>query len=210
MLTIKQFEKRYHDAVIVAVDEIAFSTGVHWVRGENGSGKSTFFKSVAGLIPYQGIIQFNDGVCMNSDPVVFRRYVNYGEAEPSYPGFLTGYDLIRFISKCKGATQEQQTHYIEVFGLHTYMHTSCETYSTGMLKKLSLAMAFLGTPRLIILDEPLITLDNVSRDVLIDLMKTRLKEAPTTFLISSHQMIENDKLPIEGLYTIVNKTIEKN
>jgi len=210
MLTIKQFEKRYHDAVIVAIDEIGFSTGVHWIRGENGSGKSTFFKSVAGLIPYHGTIQFNDGVSMNSDPVVFRRYVNYGEAEPFYPGFLTGYDLIQFISKSKGVTREQQTHYIEAFGLDTYMHTSCETYSTGMLKKLSLAMAFLGRPRLIILDEPLITLDNVSRDVLIDAMKARLKNEPITFLISSHQMIENDVLTIDGLYTIVNKTIVKN
>ena len=210
MLTIKQFEKRYHDTVIVKFNEITFTPGIHWMQGENGSGKSTFFKAVAGLIPHQGTIQFNDGISHHTDPVAFRQRINYSEAEPSYPGFLSGSDVLQFISKAKGATKEQQTHYINAFGLNTYIHTSCETYSTGMLKKLSLALAFLGSPQLIILDEPLITLDKASRDVLILLMKERFEKDQVIFLISSHQIIEEAVLPIHGVYTIKDKTLVRS
>jgi ABC-2 type transport system ATP-binding protein len=76
-----------------------------------------------------------------------------------------------------------------------------------MLKKVSLALAFLGTPELIILDEPLITLDEAARTILLQLMEERVAKEGVTFLVSSHQVLENALLPVKGIYTVENKTL---
>jgi ABC-2 type transport system ATP-binding protein len=75
-----------------------------------------------------------------------------------------------------------------------------------MLKKVSLVMAFLGNSSLIILDEPLITLDAESRNILTNLIRDRQRDrSDMLFLVSSHQQIDN--IPISKAYTILNKTL---
>jgi ABC-2 type transport system ATP-binding protein len=205
MLRLKNFSKRYHDRLVLEIKALDFKPGVHWIKGENGSGKSTLFKSIAGIIPFDGEVILNN-VNLKKDPVDFRRYVNYSEAEPIYPGFLTAKDLIRFVGKAKGSSLAQQQYYCTQFGLNSYFETTCETYSSGMLKKVSLVLAFLGSPKVIILDEPLITLDTEARLVLANVI-TELLTKEIIFLISSHQMIESESLPIQSSFSIQNKSL---
>ena len=73
-----------------------------------------------------------------------------------------------------------------------------------MLKKLSLALAFLGVPKMIIFDEPLITLDEETRIRLADLIR---EKEETIFLLSSHQTIESQFLEIGNTYTIEKKSL---
>ena len=77
-----------------------------------------------------------------------------------------------------------------------------------MLKKLSLALAFIGTPKLIILDEPLVTLDEPSRNVLLQLIQEKLEDPAMTVLLSSHQSIDTSLLDIQHVYTIHNQSID--
>jgi ABC-2 type transport system ATP-binding protein len=209
MLSIKGFSKSYADTLILSITELSFDAGIYWIKGQNGSGKSTFFRSLAGVIPCTGKIEFNDGIALNQQPITYRKLVNYSEAEPLYPGFLTARDLVHFIGKAKGASLQQQQHYINAFGIDSYFEKPCETYSSGMLKKLSLALAFLGTPRVIILDEPLITLDQHSRNILFQLITSLMEKQSVTFLISSHQLIEWNELLINATYSIQDKTLVK-
>ena len=204
MLSIKNFEKRYNDTLIVKIDNLELPAGIYWIKGENGSGKSTFFKSVAGLVPFRGTIVFNDFNC-TTQPVAFRSRINFAEAEPLYPGFLTAKDLIRFIGKTKGASEENMLTITQHFGVDAFYNKACETFSSGMLKKLSLTLAFLGNPKLIILDEPLITLDEQTRKKLVALIKN-YSEKGVTFLISSHQLIE-DNLELAATFEIKQNTI---
>ena len=199
MLSIKKFEKRYNDTLIVAIESLELHHGIYWIKGENGSGKSTFFKSVAGLIPFDGSIVFNELNC-TTQPVPYRSQINFAEAEPLYPGFLTAKDLVRFIGKTKGASEENMLAITKHFGVDSFYEKACETFSSGMLKKLSLTLAFLGNPKLIILDEPLITLDEQTRLKLVDLIKD-YSASGVMFLISSHQLIENN--------LVLSRTFEK-
>jgi ABC-2 type transport system ATP-binding protein len=176
------------------VEHISFDTGITWIQGENGSGKSTLFKSIAGLIPAEGTIRFSDGVSLRDNPIEFRSRVNYSEAEPLYPSYLSAHDLIQFVGRARNATSAQIDQYIDSFGIRSFMRDPCASYSSGMLKKVSLVMAFLGDPSVIILDEPLITLDVESQHILISLVEKKLNTKEILFLVSSHQKFETTSI----------------
>ena len=207
MLRIKNFSKSYAGNLIIAVPSQDFTTGIYWIKGENGSGKTTFFKSLAGIIPCDGSIEFQDGVSLRDTPIKYRSRVSYSEAEPMYPSYLTSKDLITFIGKARSASNDQQQSLIKRFGIDTYYEKPCGTYSTGMLKKLSLAIAFLGTPELIILDEPLITLDQQARETLLILVNEYVRIHSSIVLISSHQLLDDLALEINAFFSITQHTL---
>jgi ABC-2 type transport system ATP-binding protein len=206
MLSLRNFSKQYNGIPVLHLEDLSFGHGVHWIKGENGSGKSTLFKSLAGLLPYSGEIVL-ENFDLRKDPIKYRTLVNYSEAEPLFPGFLTAKDLIRFIGKTKSASQGQQEHLIQIFNVTPFLEKPCETYSSGMMKKLSLALAFLGNPKVIILDEPLITLDETTKNILFSLINETLSSAEVTFLISSHQLLENSQIQITNTFSVQQNTL---
>ena len=203
MLIVNNFSKKYGDELILSVDRFICEPGVHLIKGDNGSGKTTFFKCLAGILPCQGEVEIN-GTNLKDHQLAYRYHVNFAEAEPMYPGFLTAKDLVRFIGKIKKATADQQAFYTHELGVNEFFGKSCDTYSSGMLKKLSLVLAFLGDPKMIILDEPLITLDEQTRLRLFKLIRDK-KES--IFLISSHQPVENQYIQIDSTFMIHQKKL---
>ena len=206
-LTLYNFSKSYSGNLILSIPDLELTTGIYWFKGENGSGKTTFFKAIAGLHPCQGTVRFHDGVDLRSNPVTYRSHVNYAEAEPNYPGFVTARDLMHFAGAARQVPADKQQQLLDTFGIDTYAHTPCETYSSGMLKKVSLALAFLGTPRVIILDEPLITLDEHARSILTGLIRHHLTTQQGIVLMSSHQALDAD-LPVNATFHIRNKSLQ--
>jgi ABC-2 type transport system ATP-binding protein len=200
MLQFKNFSKAYNDHLVISIPDLKLDKGIYWIRGENGSGKSSLFKSVAGLLPYHGSIILSDQIDLRQQPIEFRRRVNFSEAEPLFPGFLTGKDLVRFVGSARNTSIGQQDSIATKFGVDTFFDKRCETYSSGMLKKVSLVLAFLGQPDVIILDEPLITLDEASRNVLVK----AIRELDIITIFSSHQSIN---IPITKSFSIVNKLL---
>src|SRR5918993_773295 len=204
MLTVSQYSKAYNGTLVLTVPLLELRPGTYWIKGDNGSGKSTFFKSAGGLMPFDGDIVLN-GLRLKDRTIAYRRQVNYAEAEPSYPGFLTARDLVRFVGKARNATRDQQNSLVELFGVDSFFEKPCETFSSGMMKKLSLVIAFLGAPSLIILDEPLITLDEKTRNTLLALI-SQTAVSGTMFLMSSHQLLDERAFEITSTYVIQNKT----
>jgi ABC-2 type transport system ATP-binding protein len=209
MLTLKDFSKSYSGNLILSIPHLELTTGIYWFKGENGSGKTTFFKSIAGMHPCNGTIQFHDGIDLHQHPVSYRSQVTYAEAEPNYPGFLTARDLMHFAGNARKVPTARQQELLETFGIDAYAHTPCETYSSGMLKKVSLALAFLGTPRVIILDEPLITLDENARKILVDLIRHHLTTHQGIVLMSSHQSLDAADLTINATFHIRHKSLDR-
>jgi len=206
MLKVKNYSKSYNNHTIVAVEDLEIPEGIHWVKGINGSGKSTFFRSVAGIIPFDGEISWNN-LDIRKDAVTYRMQVNMSEADPLYPDYLSGYDLLNFIAEAKKAETSQLQQLAEVLGVDVYWKSAIGTYSSGMLKKISLLSAFLGKPSLIMLDEPLITIDDRSVKIVYELVKEYAEQQGVSFLLSSHQDFRFEQLAIKNIYLVQNQTI---
>jgi ABC-2 type transport system ATP-binding protein len=207
MLRIKDFKKKYQGNLALEIPELEIPPGIHWVQGKNGSGKSTLFRALSGIIPSEGEIWLNDTFEINRDKMEFRLRVNYGEAEPNYPPFLNGAELIDFVARAKKASPEQVLKLGKTFGTLDFEQKSFQTYSSGMLKKTSLVLAFLGNPVWIFLDEPLITLDKETVGKLTDLI-AKLNEQGTHFLLSSHEESALEKLHVTHRYLVENQKVK--
>ncbi|PLK42315.1 ATP-binding cassette domain-containing protein [Emticicia sp. TH156] len=206
MLTIRNFLKSYNNHKILEIQHLDIPEGVHWVKGINGSGKSTLFRSIAGMVPFDGEISFRNLSCKR-DTVAYRMIVNLSEAEPMYPDYLSGHDLLQFMADAKQDKPGNLNTLAESLGVNQYWKTPVSTYSSGMLKKISLVSAFLGSPRLIMLDEPLITIDDRSVEIIYELVKDTYENKGVSFLLSSHQDFRFEKLPIKNVYLVQNQAV---
>ena len=205
MHQIKNLQKSYGGHLVIQVPDLVLSEGIHWFKGANGSGKTTFFRTLAGMLPFEGEIQLREWD-IRKQPVEYRLHINYGEAEPDYPEFLTANDLIQFVAVAKRASKSQVDSLIETLGIEPFLYQPTGTYSSGMLKKTSLALAFLGDPKVIILDEPLITIDDATVQRVYELVRDYHAKG-VTFLLSSHQDFRFNALPIKQLFEVKDKKI---
>jgi ABC-2 type transport system ATP-binding protein len=210
MLQISNFIKSYNHHIVLQIDNFTIVPGVYWVRGINGSGKSTFLKVIAGLTSYDGTIVLNKQLNIKKQSVAYRSAVNFAEAEPIFPEFLTGFELIQLFKSAKNAPPQQEVFYVESMNMNSYVNDPISTYSSGMLKKLSLVLAFMGRPACILLDEPLTTLDTESLPILYSWIANQHQQHGTMFLLSSHQAFEGEILPNVQEIVVEHTTIRHN
>ena len=208
MLEIRGLNKSYGSRTILDIGHAHIPAGITHLKGINGSGKTTLSKIISGLIPFTGQIIFQNEFDLAKAPIKYRKLVNYAESEISFPEFLTANDLMHFTSRAKGGTTDQLTLMAETFGLTEYANEHVGTYSSGMLKRMSLALAFLGDPRLILLDEPFNTLDEEAIKILGQLIQQKADEG-VNFILVSHQDIETLNVKIDQQYIVKNQTINQ-
>ena len=197
VLRLINVKKAYEDHVILDIPDLQLPEGIYWLLGSNGAGKTTTMKVMAGLIPCEGEILLGQAVNCRKQPVMYRRLVNYAEAEPVYPGFLTGNDLLSLYLKTKGPGYQDLEPLKKAMGIDQFIHRAVSGYSSGMLKKLSLLLAFTGQPKVILLDEPLITLDVQTVPLVYDLVETFRTRHKVTFCITSHQPVAGNSIHLQ-------------
>jgi len=209
MLHFSQFEKSYFDHLVLKIDNIKLPEGIFWIKGSNGTGKSTFLKAIAGILSFKGDIAIGT-IYLKNHGVSYRKLVNFAAAEPLFPEFLSGMEMITLFAKAKGAGAGQAEILVAEMGMQGYINNPLGSYSSGMLKKLSLVLAFLGEPKLILLDEPLNTIDAESLEVLYRWINEKHEKDKISFLLSSHQPLDELKLPGLKQINIVDKKLTLN
>ena len=206
MLAITDLSKKYGSHTVLTISGLTIPDGTFWVEGGNGSGKTTLLKIIAGICPFEGAVSIN-GIDLVKSPVAYRRQISYAEAEPQFPGILTGTELIRFFQKTRNADPSQVNQLISQFNISDFLDRPIGGYSSGMMKKLSILLAFIGPQKLILLDEPLITLDVNFTPILL----SKIHEAQTngiSFLITSHQAFEQNILSFDGRLVVRDQTVQ--
>jgi ABC-2 type transport system ATP-binding protein len=193
MLEFTHVQKNYDALRILDIPHFRLETGLYWLQGPNGAGKTTLLRIIAGILRFKGEISLQ-GHSLRKDPVGYRRLVSWGDAEPLYPGFLSGVDLLSFYRQILKPESAQVESLKERLGVGSWLGARAAAWSSGMTKKVSLLLALLGRPALIVLDEPFITLDEPGARELSILINEYHRLYGTAFLLSSHQDVLLPKL----------------
>ncbi|MFE8701941.1 ABC transporter ATP-binding protein [Cytobacillus sp. FJAT-54145] len=168
--------------------------------GPSGAGKTTLVKQLVGLdIPTEGEnLLFQER--MPSLKLIEK--IGYMAQSDALYGELTAKENLQFFASLyglKGKKQKQRMEEaMEVVQLNEHMNKLVSNYSGGMKRRLSLAIALLHEPRLLILDEPTVGIDPVLRKSIWEAFY-RLKEKGTTIIVTTHVMDEADKCDRLGM-----------
>jgi ABC-2 type transport system ATP-binding protein len=206
MLQLTNVRKSFNRRPVLDIPFLQLANGIYWLKGANGSGKTTLLKMVAGLLPFEGDILFRS-VSLRDQPLTYRQMISWAEAEPLFPAFMTGTELISLYRDIRKVDQKDVDRLLDIFSMTSYVDSTIGTYSAGMTKKLSLVLAFLGDPPLIVLDEPLITLDAESLTSVNAYIGEKCKNPGTLFLLSSHQDADMRLLPSGKELLVRNQAI---
>lgn len=206
MLQLTNLRKSYQGKVVLDIPSLLLDEGIYWIQGANGSGKSTLLKIIAGMVPFEGDIRLK-GSSLRHAPLAYRQHIGWAAAEPLYPPFMTGIELITLYQRIRKVAQKDIEHLIERFNVGSFINGQASAYSAGMTKRLSLLLAFIGAPSLIILDEPLTTLDTHSFTLISDLILETWQKKSTSFLMSSHQELDTSLLNAQRALTVINQSI---
>lgn len=206
MLQFEKVKKYYGTFLALDIPTFSLDNGLWWLKGENGSGKTTFLKLIAGLLPFNGDISINNKYSIRKQRQQFVRLVNYAEAEPLYPTFLTARDLVELYVKTKGGDINEARESLKQLNVLDAYERPLGSYSSGMIKKVSIVLAFIGKPEFILLDEPLITIDVTSVETICSMIN-RKSEQGISFIISSHQEVNKQQLTFTGMLKAENRAI---
>jgi ABC-2 type transport system ATP-binding protein len=160
--------------------------------GPSGCGKSTLLRAIVGVqIVTSGEI---DVLGLPAGSPALRRRIGYSTQSPAVYGDLTVEENLRYFATVLGAPQDDVDRVLTAVVLEDRRRAPAGRLSGGQLSRASLAVALLGAPRLLVLDEPTVGLDPVLRDDLWTLFH-RLAAQGTTLIVSSHVMDEADRCP---------------
>jgi len=159
--------------------------------GPNGAGKTTTIRAILGLIkPSSGEIAIlNENAFKNGHKV--RNEVGYAGSDPSFIPNLTVLENLKFVANIKGVSTDRIDYLATKLELN--LTRKAKDLSFGNKKKMSIIMALLSSPKLIILDEPTSGLDPIIRHVFLELMEEEKKRG-ASIIISSHELTEIQRL----------------
>ncbi|KAA2256535.1 ABC transporter ATP-binding protein [Solihabitans fulvus] len=155
--------------------------------GPSGCGKTTLMRSVVGVQVVAGGVVTVLGLPAGS--AALRNRIGYSTQSPSVYADLTVTESLRYFAAVLRAPKSDVSRVIDEVGLGRHAGKVIGRLSGGELSRASLAVALLGSPELLVLDEPTVGLDPVLREELWTLFHG-LAERGVTLLVSSHVMDE--------------------
>ncbi|MDU1051704.1 MAG: ABC transporter ATP-binding protein [Varibaculum cambriense] len=165
--------------------------------GPNGAGKSTFLSIATGLLePDRGTV-FINGINMWDEPVAAKGALGVLPDGMHMFDRLSGIEHLTFVAQLRGLDKQtaiqRSRSLLQAFELPLDKKKTINEYSTGMRKKIGLALALVTSPRLVVLDEPFEAVDPVSANTLQQVLKEYVKLGGTVVL-SSHVMATVESL----------------
>lgn len=193
MITIENLQKSYNGEVVLDIPDMNIPYGECFgLVGNNGAGKTTLFRLILDLIRVtSGTVRINDEDVKNSDE--WKRFVGSYLDEHMLLSFLTPSEYFETLRKIYGMSAEDLQKHLatfekffneEILEKDKYIRD----LSKGNVKKVGIAAAMMGNPKIVLLDEPFENLDPTSQNRLKSLVLEEREVNSTTFLISSHDL----------------------
>ena len=166
--------------------------------GPNGAGKTTVMKVILGLL-----FATAGSVSLFGEPQNIKNLRRVGSLieAPGLYGNCTAFENMKRFAILSGGTDTEIHGILELVGLREATYKRVRTFSLGMKQRLGIAIALLGKPEMLILDEPVNGLDPMGMKDVRDIILRINQERGVTFFISSHLLGELEK--ISTIYGII-------
>lgn len=196
ILEVNNLKKSYNNKTVLDIKSLEIEEKtIYGLIGKNGAGKSTLMKLILGLVKKdEGRIKVFGKEINSKNQKTFNK--NFGALieSPSFYDHLSGYENLEIVCQLKGVNKEEIRKTLEMVGLNNVGNKKAREYSLGMKQRLGIAMALIGSPKLLILDEPINGLDPQGIEEMRNLFKNIVKNTTTSILISSHILDEIEKI----------------
>lgn len=191
ILTTKELGKNFKHKRVLDQINLNVPTGkIYCIMGPNGAGKSTLLKIISGIEkPTEGVVTFKDKNWKREDLKVIGSLIE----EPGLFDNLTVKENIKLKLKLHRVENKNQEQILNTLGFGNHNHEKVKGFSTGMRQRLGIALAFMGNPDLVILDEPTNGLDTFGIHELRELLMLEKKQGKT-IIIASHMLSEIQKV----------------
>lgn len=167
---------------------------IYGFLGPNGAGKTTTIRMLLGLIkPTSGSIKVFGQELKRNKLQILRKVGSLVES-PSYYGHLSAWDNLEAIRRILGVPKTRITEVLDTVSLTGEAKRPVKGFSLGMKQRLGIAAALLGSPELLILDEPTNGLDPSGIQEIRSLIKRLPREEGITVLVSSHLLSEIEQM----------------
>ena len=180
-LKIEKLVKSFEEKSVIRGAEYSFEKGkIYGLLGRNGAGKTTLFNCISGEMDFDsGKIYIQDEE--NNESMDYEK-IGYVYSTPILPEFLTGYEFIKFftdINKKKIKNIKTPEEYADIVCLErSDLDKLIKGYSHGMKNKMQMLATIIASPDIILLDEPLTSLDVVAahemKEMLMDMKKDHI------------------------------------
>jgi ABC-2 type transport system ATP-binding protein len=199
-ISCRGLTKRYGGpAGVLALDglDLDVPTGsIFGLLGPNGAGKTTTLRLITGLGHRTGGSATVAGVQIDGGGPALARHVGYLDQDPRYYGWLTGRELVTMVAELHGLVgapgRERAAEVLAQVGLERAGDRRIATYSGGMLQRIGIAQALVNRPSVLILDEPVSSLDPEGRRDLLELISDLRGSA--TVLFSTHVLSDVERI----------------
>lgn len=191
ILTTKELGKNFKHKRVLDQINLNVPTGkIYCIMGPNGAGKSTLLKIISGIEKQtEGVVTFKGKDWKREDLKVIGSLIE----EPGLFDNLTVEENIKLKLKLHRVENKNQEQILNTLGFGDHNQEKVKEFSTGMRQRLGIALAFMGDPDLVILDEPTNGLDTFGIHELRELLMLEKKQGKT-IIIASHMLSEIQKV----------------
>lgn len=199
-IVLKNITKKYKNKEVLSHLNFEFDNKIYAFIGHNGSGKSTLMRIITGLIePTQGEVLF-----YQNDKIIDYKKVKFGYLSQEFNAFkeFTAYEQLEYFAIMKKINRKVYSNEIKKVLMEVNLwenkDVKCKNLSGGMIRRLGIAQTLLGSPDVIILDEPVVGLDPDERMRFMEIIKSIQLDIPIIF--STHIIDDISSLSPEIIF----------
>ncbi|MCS7312616.1 MAG: ABC transporter ATP-binding protein [Acidobacteria bacterium] len=155
------------------------------IGGPNGAGKTSLLRALLGLLPIEGTVRIGGHDVRRAHQAAMTQVGYVPQAPALFPEMTVG-EHFRLFAALRGLRPSTLSEAVQAFGVSAYLNAYPGTLSGGWLQRVSLALALLGDPPVLVLDEPTAHLDRPTRALLWEVLRRKQAQG-VTVLMTTHR-----------------------